>query len=171
MSDPPGEHDLMDAIKQWREREFGLDHLPPYQAKRRQEIVRQWILRRGLAAARLREPIDPGLSEFRPTERELRDYCLAIASAPDLIASEDALMTYFLAREFLKLKPEAWSPQEVADLVDGLVDYDRDLTAARHEVADLLGRERGSVRRTHQELGRHKGRAGRPRKRKIKNRE
>ena len=97
MSDPPGEHDLMDAIKQWREREFGLDHLPPYQAKRRQEIVRQWILRRGLAAARLREPIDPGLSEFRPTERELRDYCLAIASAPDLIASEDALMTYFLA--------------------------------------------------------------------------
>jgi hypothetical protein len=165
MTDRPDEHDLMDAIKQWREREFGLDHLPPAQQKRRRQIVKQWIVRRGLAVATLREPIDPGLSQCRPTERELRDYCLAVASAPDLLASEDALMTYFLAREFLKLKPEAWPPQEIADLVDGLVDSGTDLTGARRKVADLLGRERRAIERKHQKLGRHKGQAGRPRKR------
>ena len=50
-------------------------------------------------------PIDPVLAPLKPTERELRDYCLVVASQPGSITCEDPLMVYFLAREFLRSDP------------------------------------------------------------------
>ena len=137
----------------------------PEEQRRRREGVKQFILARPSLWRVIREPIDPVLASLKPTERELRDYCLVVASNPDSITLQDPLMVYFLAREFLKVKPEMWSPLEIADFVDQLCDNGMDLAGARHEVAELLGRERGAVARTHQKLGRHKGgRGGRPRK-------
>ena len=115
--------------------------------------------------AAARKPLDAELSAYQPTERELRDYCLSVASDPSSISSKAELWTYFLARQLLKLKPEWWSPQEIADLIDKLVDNKIPIATARREVADVLGREVGAVAKTHRRFGRHKGKAGRPHKR------
>ena len=162
---PSGGDELDAFIKQWAEHQFGIDHAPPAAQKRRRALVKQWLMRRATAWAAFRKPIDAELSALQPTERELRDYCLSVASNPSSISSADELMTYFLARQLLKLKPEWWSPQEIADLIDKLVDNKMEVTAARREVAEVLGLEIGAVARAHQRLGRHKGKTGRPRKR------
>jgi len=146
MTKPPDERELDEIIKrQWDERLRAEDALPGRYGRRRLERVKQFILRRASAWREARAPIDRDLARYKPTDRELRDYCLAVADNPDFITSEPPLMIYFLAREFLKAKPETWLPQEIADLVDQLHDYGTDLADARHEVADLLGRERRAV--------------------------
>ena len=67
MTKPPDEreldeHELDALVKQWAEGTFGIGSASPEEQSRRREIVKRWILSRGLAWKEIRKPIDPDLA-------------------------------------------------------------------------------------------------------------
>jgi hypothetical protein len=95
-------------------------------------------------------------------KRQLRFLCQAIVDDPRIVVeSLWAPLIFRLARAYLEQLPEPLSQQETADLIDKMVDGGMDIQPARVEVAVIVGRSVDAVSKTHQRLGRHKGRPGR----------
>jgi hypothetical protein len=118
-------------------------------------MMDEWSRARGLPKTM---PIDD--------DRLLRFFCQAIVDDPRIVV--DAMwgkLIFKLAQAFLEERPaKPPTRQEIADLVDRLIDVGVDPNEARRGVAATMQRAVPTVAKIHQQLGQHQGRAGRPKR-------
>jgi len=104
------------------------------------------------------------LEEEKPTTIKLLMHCHELLDSPHLIQGPRAPYIYLILQSWrakTKVPKHVMSGKEVADLVAYFVEHGAQLTQARKDVAELLGRTQAAV--TQIDLRHRRARRGKPR--------